>query len=657
MKKNLRFLIFIFFVLPSTITSNGQQKVDSLLAILRTADDSSKIQVLSSLSWELRNSDPQQSIEYGLQAIELAKKYNDFKQLAEAISFVGVAYRVMGDYSQSISYYFEGLDIASQHGLKEQEGYAYLNIANLHIYQEHFNNAVENVSKAKAIAQETNNSDMLAYVYLYYGRALLLNSQIDSAVIYYEKSLKIRQEINLVSGQAVCLKYIGDAYFKKANYQKALENYNSSLTIIDKEVNKNLHSNLLVMLSKINLINNNYKEAFEQAQQGLAIAHEIDAGLPKRDASQVLADIYLSRNDYKTAAKYLHSVNCYNDTLFNRQLSEKIFFLQYQMDRQQKQTQINLLNKDNTIKELEINRSRTFIFALSSIVLLLGGFFVVALITLKVRREKNLLLEKQNKEIENQRLNIEQKNYWLNEANEKLAKSEGELKLMVQTKDKLFSIIAHDLKGPFTALLGLTQLLSSNSSEMDSNQIREYSELIHESSEKLLNLIENLLHWSRSQIGMIKLDPKNISIAKISNEVVNLLKTQASSKEVDLVNEVPDTILAFADFDTINTVIRNLVTNAIKFTEKDGVISLNAYRNNNTVVIKISDTGVGIREELLGKLFNLEESFSTKGTRQETGTGLGLIVCKEFVEKNGGQISVESQVGKGTIFTITLPAA
>ena len=247
------------------------------------------------------------------------------------------------------------------------------------------------------------------------------------------------------------------------------------------------------------------------------------------------------------------------------------------------------------------------------------------------------------------------KNFWLNEANEKLAKSEGDLKKLVQTKDKLFSIIAHDLRSPFTALIGLTEVLSNQAEQLEAKEVAEYGSLIHESSEKLLNLIENLLHWSRSQTGKIQIIPKKLQLNTLVNEVISVLEMQAKAKEIKLASDIDPSLAIMGDYDTMSTVIRNLTSNAIKFSNAGGVVSINASQSTGNVRLSVTDTGVGISHENIGKLFKIEDSFSTKGTSQEAGTGLGLIVCKEFIEKNGGEIKVDSTLGQGTTFSIIVP--
>lgn len=652
-------LILLITFVTSTVFCpeypHRHMQADSLKIMLENTSDSSRIPVLLSLSWELRNKSPEKSVAYGIEAIDLATKYNDFNNLAKAYSFVGVAYKIMGRYSESIDYYYKGHEIAEKYGIKDQGGYAHLNLANLYLYQEHGNLAVDNIKQAEVIANETGNKSMLAYAHLYYGRAFKLEDKLDSALIEYKQSLTLRQELEQIAEQATCYKDIGDVYYERGQYSAALKNYNESLTKLDKQNDKDLYANVLLKKSTILLEQNNLPEASTLAHQGLSLALEIGADMAIRDALRLLASISAKELDYKSAYDYQQKVIQYNDTLFSQKLSEKIFSMEYQMEKQQKEIKIDLLNKDNAIKQLEINRIRTLSLAQAIILVLMLALLGVVLILFSHRRKKTKLLEKQNIEIIKQQESIEEQNVQLKDANDRLERSEDDLRKMVQTKDKLFSIIAHDLRNPFMALEGLTEVMKLNAASLKPEEITEYAGIIQESSQKLLNLIENLLQWANSQTGSLKLVPRILSLKNVSDEVLKILKTQSEAKGITLENNINEKISVYADYDCLAVIFRNLVSNGIKYTEKGGRVSLNATIQDNVATIEVSDTGIGIDQKTIDKLFKIEESFSTTGTNHEAGTGLGLIICKEFVQKNGGNIFVESKPGEGAIFRFTLP--
>lgn len=232
-----------------------------------------------------------------------------------------------------------------------------------------------------------------------------------------------------------------------------------------------------------------------------------------------------------------------------------------------------------------------------------------------------------------------------------------ELRQLNNTKDKFFSIIAHDLRNPFITILGFTDLLLTDYKELDESEIIFYLEEMKKSAEISHNLLQNLLQWSRSQTGRIEFNPTKILLKNLVNVNLELLQPTAANKEIQIKSEVVDDIYVQADEDMLNTIIRNLITNAIKFTPKGGTITIAAKEVGKYAEISVEDTGVGMSEATMANLFRLDTTHSTLGTNQEAGTGLGLILCKEFVEKHDGKIWVESKLGVGSKFIFYLPLA
>jgi len=223
------------------------------------------------------------------------------------------------------------------------------------------------------------------------------------------------------------------------------------------------------------------------------------------------------------------------------------------------------------------------------------------------------------------------------------------------SKDKFFSIIAHDLKNPIYNLTSLSEFLMDNYDQWDDLKRKEFVKYIFESSKQGFNLLENLLEWSRSQTGKITVNPTLFDLTDLVNENIELAKASAKNKEIDLINTLSGEIRVFADYNTINTIVRNLISNALKFTHHGGFVKTRLTDSVNYFVFSIEDSGVGISEEIQQKLFKIDVNHSTPGTADESGTGLGLILCKEFIEKNNGKIWVESREGMGTKFFITIP--
>jgi PAS domain S-box-containing protein len=241
-------------------------------------------------------------------------------------------------------------------------------------------------------------------------------------------------------------------------------------------------------------------------------------------------------------------------------------------------------------------------------------------------------------------------------AEKALKQSEARLKELNTTKDKLFSIIGHDLKGPFNNILGFSELIVEGYENLEPEEIQKYNQLIYQLSKNVSELLENLLTWSRAQRQKLVVTPQNISLRFIVERCFNLLDHNAGHKQISLNNEIPSETIIYADEEMITTVIRNLISNSIKFTKSGGKITAGAKRIDGAVTIEISDTGVGINKEKIRNLFKPDVNHTNLGTDGEKGTGLGLLICKDFVEKNKGEINVESTPEEGTSFFIKLPA-
>lgn len=236
----------------------------------------------------------------------------------------------------------------------------------------------------------------------------------------------------------------------------------------------------------------------------------------------------------------------------------------------------------------------------------------------------------------------------------KLTESEKQLKEVNATKDRFFSIIAHDLKNPFNAIMGYASLLLSQFEDLNKSERHEYIENINMAAESTYSLLENILEWSRTQTGNINFNPKSFDISTVINEVFLLIRAQAEAKNIKLLSKVKYQTFVYADVNMIKTVLRNLVSNAVKFTEK-GEVVVEAEVSKSSVMISVIDTGIGISDNVIDKLFKIDKQVHTSGTKNEKGTGLGLILSKEFINKNGGEIWINRMKDQGTIFNFTLP--
>lgn len=242
-------------------------------------------------------------------------------------------------------------------------------------------------------------------------------------------------------------------------------------------------------------------------------------------------------------------------------------------------------------------------------------------------------------------------------AEQALKDSEKRLKELNSTKDKLLSVIGHDLQSPLSNIIGFSELIEKGYEQYTDEDIRRYNKIIYQLSQSLSGLLENLLTWARSQRNQIKVSPKEVAVHMVAERCFGLLMHNFTQKEIQFINDIPAETLAYADEEMMTIVIRNLMSNALKFTHRNGTISLGANTSGKIVTVRVKDNGTGIVREKARHLFHAGNQQPGQGTEGETGTGLGLIICRDFVEKNGGRIWVESEPGEGSVFSFTLPAA
>lgn len=273
-----------------------------------------------------------------------------------------------------------------------------------------------------------------------------------------------------------------------------------------------------------------------------------------------------------------------------------------------------------------------------------------------------VLLEKSNRKFRKRTIELFGKMIDLKKAKKTISlqkleieKHREQLTILNASKDKFFSIIAHDLRNPIAGFLNLTEILSTNFNIFTEEESKEFIEIMNQASKQLYNLLENLLQWSRTQTGGITYEPQHVSVIKMINDTIDTLMINIENKSLKIKINVDEEAIVFVDENMISTVIRNLLSNAIKFSHRDGFINIRSTSKENFVEISVIDNGIGIKKADQEKLFRIDQHVTTLGTLEEKGSGLGLILCKEFVAKNKGDIKVESDLNKGSAFIFTLP--
>lgn len=300
-----------------------------------------------------------------------------------------------------------------------------------------------------------------------------------------------------------------------------------------------------------------------------------------------------------------------------------------------------------------LNNNYEIIIALVTVFLLVFLFIAFNVVKRRKKIEQDLSIRLEQLNILNE--NLMEEIRMRKEAEEKLIKYTEELKNINAAKDRFYSVISHDLKNPFQGLLSYADLLYEEFDSLPDNTKKEIVKGIRIQSKKIYELLINLLEWTKLQSDKIIIEPKKINLRDKVNEILNLHGASATIKNIKLKNEIDSNAIIFVDEYILNTVLNNLISNAIKFTQEGGTVTINSLFSSDGVEITVQDTGIGISSDDIQKLFNPDTHFSTKGTYSESGSGLGLLLCKEMIEKHGGNISVESKLNEGSIFKVFFP--
>lgn len=387
--------------------------------------------------------------------------------------------------------------------------------------------------------------------------------------------------------------------------------------------NNNLIYDIPIILANISWLfqqQKDYKTALNYALQAEQIISYKPIIINSPYIFSIICNLYQKLGDYKNALIYANKSNNASIKIYNQQKGFTIAELNFQKKLFEEKKQIEITHQRNY-----------FIIAISIITITL---LIIILIESKKYQK---LLQLRNDLITQQNTKLQELN---------------------KTKDKFFSIIAHDLKNPIISSKGLSEILVNEYDTLNDNEKKELIQILFDSASQTSELLENLLNWSRSQRGKISFEPAIIDLKKFIKSNINLLQSQSHTKEIEIIySEIPG-LYVLADNYMINTIIRNLLSNAIKFTPNKGkIIISNEIIENDKIKISITDTGVGIPQEKIPKIFDISQKISSPGTNQEKGTGLGLILCKEFLEKHNSYLTIQSEVGKGTKITFELQKA
>lgn len=683
--KHLSLLAITMLLVSSAALGQTNKLIDSLESKLKTEKSVAKsIDLMISLASAYSFVDFPKSIQYAKEAVALAEKTDQTLLKYSANQQLSMSYTLAGDYTSALKYETIALQIALNSSDSSSLGLSHSNIGNLYFEIGEYDEAYFYLTQAYKILQKTskNRFDTLYMNIALHnvGRVFKELGQYEIALKHLRLSQKISRQIDDKEGGPYSNNEIGDVKFKMKEYDSALYYLtlslnegrdllkNSSLITL-----KELEPKTLSKIAQVYLVRNEFDKAFayydstliihkltgnklgiaevelgrgnvllkqnkkdeamRSINQALELAQEVNARILEIECYKQLASIWEQKGDFKKSLEFYKQFKALDDSLFSNEMQQKLLRDQIRFETASKDDRIAALTQAEEVQKSE-TRKQEFIRNILVVVIALTAILLFTVYRSGQRRKQiNELLLKHQEDMEKRSAELEQLN---------------------KVKDKFFSIISHDLRSPINALAGIMDLMDKGAiaPEEFPSAIKELRVRFNHTR----SLMNNLLDWTVLQMDKMNLQASQVDLHKLVNENIDLLKA-FQDKKINLINKVKENSLAFVDSNTINLVFRNLLTNAIKFTKDGGEISIDAVDKGKEWLVSVHDNGIGITPEIQSRLFDKINPYSTRGTANEKGTGLGLLLCKEFVEKNGGRIWVESSENNGSTFWFTIPKA
>lgn len=600
---------------------------------------------------------------------------------AAALNFIGKYHHTKGKFDKSLEYYKQALSVAKEAKDSARIAYLFNNIGNHYETIGNYVDALEYSLESVKIAESLNNKIILGTAYNHLGGLYLILGDFEIALKYHKMALNTRQELGYVEGIGKSYKNIGSVYYSIGEYEEALKNYEISLKFCREVGYKKGITKSLLGIGKVLITSGKYEEARLKLEGSLEVSNEMGYDKGVMNAKYELGLMYISLKQYGSAKemlqeslsiatdremkemvsdayynlykiekiklKYEEALNYYvlyekeKNLLLDEEKSKQLALLQTRFETEKKEKENELLRQKNEFQVFQLKQKNKIILLAACIAILLIVLLFTYYKRLRNKNKDNKLLTELNTRVTNQNKQLEKLNKKLNVASAE--------------KDKFFSIIAHELRNPLWWFRNITDLLSKNYDSMSREKIKNAIKSLDESAKNSFHLIDNLLQWSRSQLDRVKFNPLKLDLQLVVEENIDFVKSIAAYRNIELISQIEENTFIKADKDLLNTVLRNLISNSLKYTSENGEIIISSIVDEEYVEISVKDSGIGISPKNLKKLFREDLQFTTLGISQEKGSGIGLILCKEFVAKNGGKIWVESKEGEGTNFKFTIP--
>lgn len=568
------------------------------------------------------------SIQLFEEAINHAFLANDSIEAANAYNEMGYSFTIMGRYEEALEYYSKALEIDEK--LESWIGVAMdLNaIGKIYELWKQYEKALEFLYQSLEIAREQNNQNMVALRMASIGSVYKSMAEYQIALEWLNKSLELEKKLNNEIRSGYRLDQIGEVYTLMNNFDLAETYLKQALTVFRENNIAISESITLNHLGYNSLKKGETQVARNYYNESLSIAMEVGFNNMLQKNHREISMLHEQVGNYQFALEHYKEYITLKDTAFSDKARQELMYFQVKYKTEQKEKELALLNQEKLERELELNKS-------NQQRILMGGVSVILLVLLGALYSRFYIKKRAQ-------FQLTAVNNQLNEIN--------------QTKDKFFNILAHDLKNPIYAFRNISTAVHDSYNDLKPEEVNNFTLELKSSSTKLCSFLDELLKWAASQTGHLNPQKQSFKIKPLFDELKDLHNTMIENKSIIVSINIEDRHFAFADRNMIHTVFRNILANAVKFTPENGWVKIDSVMNEKEVLIKVADSGIGISDEDIKKLFDIGHDASKIGNSDEKGSGLGLILCKEFLERNNGNISVESKLGKGTVFMVTLPA-
>ncbi len=574
------------------------------------------------------------------EAAVLFKEESNHDYLSSVYVRLGNVYNILGRYDKSLEYHTLALKINEKSNDSLRIARSYNNIGNVYLGIDDFKAAFEVYGKSIILVKKINQTEILAPLYNNMGLALEGLKDYDKALDYYRMSFELARKDNNQEVIVNSLINTGNVYLIRKEIDQAMISMMEAQRLVNGNPDRLLSATVASKIGQLYLVKGDFDESIANFKQALSFLKEMNSVPLFLDVYKGLAEGFEGKGDFKRAYEFLTLHATIADSTYDQKSSERLNRLRVGFESQNIERDNQLLKQENIYSQLALKRQQTIrnLLIVISIIVVLSAFFLYSLYQSKNRNNK--LLAERNVQVIRQKDELSQlykEQYKLNE-----------------TKNKFFSIVAHDLKSPFQTILGFSELLSFEYENLTEQQRVDAANNILKVSNETFRLIENLLEWGRTQTGAANATFKVFNVRELVLKTLPVFDPQLEKKNLKIITDLPPLLQAWADPDMIMAVVRNLLSNAIKFSPLDSEIFINSRMSKNMIYISVIDTGGGIPDEIKDRLFTLDPNVQRAGTQGERGTGLGLTLCKEFMELNDGNIEFESNSGNGSTFSIVM---